>query len=80
MLFSERLAELRAAAKLSQTELAARAMVVLATVKDYEGGRRSPSLELAQRLAGALGVTMVAFDGCRFTNAGKKTGATQAQG
>jgi transcriptional regulator with XRE-family HTH domain len=55
MLFSERLAELRAAAKLSQTELAARARVGLATVKDYDGGRRSPSLELAQRLAKALG-------------------------
>ena len=41
----------------------------MATLKDYEGGRRSPSLEIAQKLAAALGVGCEAFNGCEFRHA-----------
>jgi transcriptional regulator with XRE-family HTH domain len=69
MRFSDRVKALRQTAGLSQSQLADRAGVGLPTVKDYEGGRRAPTLETAQRLAAALGVDCRAFDGCKFTRA-----------
>jgi transcriptional regulator with XRE-family HTH domain len=54
---------------LRQSELADKAEIWLATLKDYEGGRRGPSLEIAQRIAAALGKTCQAFDGCEFEHA-----------
>src|SRR5262245_48894687 len=75
MLFSERLKALRGKADLSQSQLADRAEIGLPTLKDYEGGRRVPSLEIAQRLAASLGVTCQAFDGCTFTRAERATAA-----
>lgn len=69
MTFGERLKELREASGFSQSVLAKEAGVGLATVKDYEGNRRTPSLEIAQTLARVLGVSCQAFDGCEFQHA-----------
>jgi hypothetical protein len=49
--------------------LTARTGPGLPTVKDDEGGRRSPSLENAPKLAAALGADCAAFNGCEFTHA-----------
>jgi transcriptional regulator with XRE-family HTH domain len=69
MTFGEKLKELREEAGMSQAALSSAAEIGLPTLKDYEGNRRGPSLEIAQRLAGALGVTCQAFDGCEFRHA-----------
>src|SRR5690242_14290521 len=69
MTFGERLKELRSSAGLTQPQLAERTGLGLPTVKDYEGGRRSPSLENAQKLAAAMGADCTAFDGCEFIHA-----------
>jgi transcriptional regulator with XRE-family HTH domain len=72
MTFGERLNELRDASGLSQAALSRAAEIGLPTLKDYEGDRRSPSLEIAQRLAKVLGQTCQAFDGCDFLHATRK--------
>lgn len=69
MRFAQKLKQLRATANKSQVELAAAAKIGLATIKDYEGGRRLPSLEIAQRLAAALGRDCRAFEGVSFAAA-----------
>src|SRR5947209_812900 len=81
MTFGDRLKQLRDGAGLSQSMLAAAAEIGLQTLKDYEGNRRGPSLEIAQRLAKALGETCLAFDGCEFrhaTQGPKKDAADEA--
>jgi len=74
MTFGERLKQLREAKGLTLVALAGAAGIGLPTLKDYEAGRRSPSLENAQRLATHLGVTCREFDGCEFQHAKQKTG------
>jgi transcriptional regulator with XRE-family HTH domain len=69
MTFGERLKELRERAGLTQSAAAEAAGVGLPTLKDYEGNRRVPSLENAQSLARALGVSCQAFEGCEFRHA-----------
>ena len=69
VLFSDKLLALRKRAGLTQLELAMRADVGLATVKDLEGGRRSPGLQMTMKLAAALGTTLAAFEGCTFSPA-----------
>lgn len=54
--FAERLRSLRAAAALSQRDLAARAGIGQATVAHYERGSREPTFDAACRLADGLGV------------------------
>jgi transcriptional regulator with XRE-family HTH domain len=74
--FGEMLRELRQSAKLSQSQLSEVAGIGLPTLKDYEGDRRSPSLEIAQKLAGALGVKVTAFDGAEFRHAAQRPAPT----
>lgn len=79
--FGDKLKDLRASAGLSQSQLAKAAGIGLPTLKGYEGDARSPSLEIAQRLAVALGTTCQAFDGCEFRHAvqrPKKAGGAAA--
>src|SRR5262245_40425832 len=66
MTFGERLKSLRLERDMTQPDLASGAGIGLATLKDYAGGRRLPSVEIAQKLAAALGVTCRAFDGVTF--------------
>jgi len=66
MTFGEKLRQLREAAGLTLSALAKSAGIGLATVKDYEGNRRTPSLENAQSMANALGVSCQEFEGCEF--------------
>jgi transcriptional regulator with XRE-family HTH domain len=69
MLFGRRLKELRAAAGLSQEELADQArhplkprlQVSLATVRNLEQGRVQPAFDTAVALAGGLGVSVAAL-------------------
>jgi transcriptional regulator with XRE-family HTH domain len=58
MTFGQRLQELRKAAGLSQTELAARSATAIDTFRKWEQGRTLPSIEAAARLATALGVSL----------------------
>lgn len=59
-----RLRELRAAAGLTQEELAGRAGVSLAAVRNYEQGKREPSWRAFLDLCKALGAEPMSFDGC----------------
>jgi transcriptional regulator with XRE-family HTH domain len=52
------LKKLRAAAGLSQSQLARAAGVSVGTLKNWEQGRREPLLGAAVKLAGALGVSL----------------------
>src|SRR3954452_22391072 len=74
--FGETLRGLRQSAQLSQSQLAEVAGIGLPTLKDYEGDRRSPSLEIAQRIAAALGVMVTAFDGAEFRHAAQRPAPT----
>lgn len=58
MHFQQRLIELRTAAGLTQSGLADASGVPLATIRQYEQGKRSPQLETAILLADALKVTL----------------------
>lgn len=58
MAFSEKLKEKRAAAGITQTELAKRAGVTARTIQNYELGTRKPgNMVVVQRIADALGTT-----------------------
>lgn len=56
--FPARLVELRAAAGMTREQLAVASGTSFSSVTSMELGTRSPSLELAGRLANALGVTV----------------------
>jgi transcriptional regulator with XRE-family HTH domain len=60
--FADRLKELRAAAKMTQHELAARSGVHRQTIATLETGERVPSWDTVQALARALGVDCKAFE------------------
>ena len=62
MAFHARLRELRESVKLTQMDLANRSGVPKASIANLEQGRRKPSLETAQKLATALGVSCEAFN------------------
>lgn len=72
MQFGEKLKALRIERDMTQPALAEAAKIGLPTLKDYEAGRRSPSLEIAQRLAAALGVSCQVWDGVSFGHAERK--------
>jgi transcriptional regulator with XRE-family HTH domain len=57
-LFAQHLRTLRKAAGLTQDQLAARAGLVVATVRHYEQARRIPMFDVAIALAEALGVSV----------------------
>ncbi len=56
--FAARLKRLREAAGWTQDLLADRAGLSVAAVRQWEQGRREPSLGMARRLAEALGVSL----------------------
>ena len=56
--FGARLRELRKQAALSQEELAHRARIASSYLSDLERGRQSPTLDVVNRLARALRITM----------------------
>jgi putative transcriptional regulator len=56
--FGKKLKELRKAKRMTQDALAAASNIPVGTIRDYEQGRRDPLLPTAQKLAGALGVSM----------------------
>jgi len=58
MLFSERLAQARKNRKVSQEELASRLGVHAPIIGRYERGEVKPSVEVAARIAQALGVSL----------------------
>jgi DNA-binding XRE family transcriptional regulator len=63
--FAERLRELRQKAGLTQQQLADATELTLGAITNYEQGRRTePSLQIAQRLAEALGKDCRAFADC----------------
>lgn len=57
-MFAKRLAELRKAANLNQSELARRAGLTSQAVCQLENGKRRPLLETSRKLAAVLGVTV----------------------
>ncbi|MBL8795781.1 MAG: helix-turn-helix transcriptional regulator [Planctomycetia bacterium] len=59
-----KLKELRAAAGLTQTQLAAQSGASLGAIRDYEQGKREPLLFTGFKLARALGVPVDAFADC----------------
>jgi XRE family transcriptional regulator, regulator of sulfur utilization len=61
MPFADRLKALRAAADLSQAELARRSGMHLMGISKLETGNRQPTWETVQALADALGVEVAAF-------------------
>lgn len=56
--FSERLKDLRKAARMTQQQLADASDTPIGTIQGYEQGRREPSVEVASRMAAALGVQL----------------------
>jgi transcriptional regulator with XRE-family HTH domain len=60
--FALRFRELRRAAGLSQASLAAKAGVPVATIREFEYGRREPTYGTLVKLAHGLGVSLAAFD------------------
>jgi transcriptional regulator with XRE-family HTH domain len=54
----ERIQRLRKAAGLSQSGLAKATGIPVSTIKNWEQGRRSPLLDTAGRVAGALNVSL----------------------
>ncbi len=64
MLFREKLRELRLAAGLTQENLAHKAGMIVASVRNYEQGQRLPSWLAVVKLAKALEVTTDTFSKC----------------
>jgi len=48
----------RKEAELTQKEVAEEAKIALQTYKNYEAGRRTPTLEMASKIADVFGITM----------------------
>lgn len=64
MNFSEKLRQLREAADLGREDLATRSGLSRGVIRDYEQGKRKPTLESAVKLARALGTTCQVFAEC----------------
>lgn len=64
MEFKDKLKELRAAAKLTQEQLAQAAGTSVGNVRNYEQGIRLPTFPVVVKIAKALGVTCTAFAEC----------------
>lgn len=83
MSFSEQLRQKRLAAKLTQSELAAKAGVTVRTIQNYElGSRRPGNMEVVQKLAEALSSTvneLLGSSGAYVVEAQQKGGAKAAR-
>ena len=62
MIFADRLKVLRAAAALSQPQLAKQTGLHVGTIRQFEQGRREPTYGTLVKLAAGLGVSLSAFD------------------
>jgi transcriptional regulator with XRE-family HTH domain len=62
--FGEKMKQLRTEAGLTQEALAQRAGLGIGAVRDYEQGRKGPSVPSLFKLAKALGVSCEAFADC----------------
>jgi DNA-binding XRE family transcriptional regulator len=62
--FADKLKDLRKRAGLTQAELAAASGLGLASIRNYEQGRRTPMWNLVFKLAGACGVGVGEFADC----------------
>lgn len=62
--FAEKLKRLRDRADLTQEGLAVRAGLSIGIVRDYEQGKKEPSLRSAFKLADALGIALDTFRDC----------------
>jgi transcriptional regulator with XRE-family HTH domain len=62
--FAEKMKRLRERAGLTQMDIAVRTGLSLGIVRDYEQGRKEPSLRSACKLADALGVVLDVFRDC----------------
>ena len=71
-MMGQRLQRLRQAAGLSQPQLAEAAAVPVASLRNWEQGRRLPQLDAAARLASALGVSLDELAGNEPAHKGKK--------
>jgi transcriptional regulator with XRE-family HTH domain len=71
--FAARLREVRAAAKMTQHEIAERSGVHRQTIAQLETGKRQPTWETAQTLARALGMDCKAFETQPAEEPAKKT-------
>ena len=83
MKFNERLRMLRKKAGLTQTELAEAAGSTMRSIQNYEAGKRYPqNIEIAKKLAAALGVTsgeLLGEEGEIIVDAGERGGRTSAR-
>lgn len=81
--FSERLRALRKKAGLTQTELAEAAGSTMRSIQNYEAGKRYPqNIEIAKKLAAALGVTsgeLLGEEGEIIVDAGERGGQVSAR-
>lgn len=62
MTFADKLRELRTAANLEREGLAQASGLSRGVIRDYEQGKRMPTLESAFKLARALGVSVEVFE------------------
>lgn len=83
MNFGERLRMLRKKAGLTQTELAEAAGSTMRSIQNYEAGKRYPqNIEIAKKLAAALGVTsgeLLGEEGEIIIDAGERGGQVSAR-
>ena len=83
MKFNERLRMLRKKAGLTQTELAEAAGSTMRSIQNYEAGKRYPqNIEIAKKLAAALGVTsgeLLGEEGEIIIDAGERGGRASAR-
>ncbi len=83
MKFNERLRMLRKKAGLTQTELAEAAGSTMRSIQNYEAGKRYPqNIEIAKKLAAALGVTsgeLLGEEGEIIVDAGERGGRASAR-
>jgi len=61
MTLGQRIRDARKKVRLTQTDVALRCDVSVATVSRWEGGQRTPKMDSLRALAKALGVTMASL-------------------
>jgi transcriptional regulator with XRE-family HTH domain len=78
MTFAEQLRQLRDGAGLTQAALAVASGLSLGVVRDYEQGKKEPTLRSAVKLASALGVGVETFAASVADAVAVKTAAPRA--
>jgi transcriptional regulator with XRE-family HTH domain len=79
MTFADKLRQLRSEAGLSREELADACGLARGTVRDYEQGKRKPTLESAVKLAASLGTDCRTFAECEDVRAVASTCAPRGR-